>query len=107
MWIGFYLGLLKTFFVSPQDEHDLIDACKIATDALRKTIPVQPVPESDWPGWVTMCPTCRALLYDSAFLIEINRKSHVGFCIYCGQRFTKPSDRLGRWENIKKNEEEK
>lgn len=90
------------YIVTPQDEHDLLEACKIATDALRKTIPVQPVPESDWPGWVTRCPTCRALLYDSDFKISTNKKAHVGFCIYCGQRFTKPSDQFGRWEEIKK-----
>lgn len=97
----FLSGAGQCFYVTPKDEQDLLDALQFATDAIKKTIPVQPVPEMDWPGTVTRCPACRALLYDSDFDISTSRKAHVGFCIYCGQRFTKPSDTLDRWEEIK------
>ena len=102
---SFLSGTDKCFFVTPQDEQDLLDACQIATDALRKTIPVQPVPGPGIVSWETRCPVCNALLYDFSFDFDTNWKSHVGFCIYCGQRFTKPDIEVGRWEDVEYCEE--
>lgn len=91
----------KYIYVAPEDVQDLSDALQIATDAIKKTIPVQPILYQPGLGTVTKCPTCKHNVFDSDFKDSTNKKMHIGFCIFCGQRFTKPSDILGRWEDIK------
>ena len=106
---SFLSGVGKYIFVSPQDEQDLLDACQIATDALRKTIPVQPFPDNvhDFPDIYLMvrCPTCKHGVFSYRFEFEVNRERHRNICVHCGQRFTEPSNEPGCWEDVEDCEE--
>lgn len=82
------------------DELYITEALNMASDALKKLIPKQPISDWDCGCHVARCPSCNSLLYCSDWTRETKRRYHQQYCLGCGQRLTKPTNFLGEWEEF-------
>ena len=83
--------------IGQSDELDC--AISLAVSALSLEIPRQPISRWEEACLVVRCPNCNTRVYDADWDYNLKRKYFLPFCHYCGQTFTRPSNKLGIWES--------